>query len=100
ADHAATEGEAGGREARRAGGPVRDGRPRPSPPPRPEAAPMPKRRKLRLTPSYRRDRHDRGRAVAVWKDAAGKRHRKALPGGYDSPESRAAFQELRRGVKA
>lgn len=58
---------------------------------------MPRRRPL--TPAYRRDRRS-GRATATWKDRAGGRHRKRLPGAFNSPESRAAFQRLRLEVKA
>lgn len=57
------------------------------------------RRRLTHLPCYRRDRLS-GLAVAAWKDKDGKRHSRRLPGPFNSPESRAAFERLRVDVKA
>lgn len=50
-------------------------------------------------PRYR-PRPGSDQAYAVWIDLAGKRRRKALPGGFNSPESRAAFEQLKLDLKA
>lgn len=57
------------------------------------------RRPLTHTPTYRQDRHT-GRAAAVWRDKAGVRRTRLLPGEFNSPGSRTAFERLRADVKA
>jgi integrase len=60
---------------------------------------MGKRRKVSRVPAYRQDRTDPKKAIAVWKDAAGKPRRRSLPGEFNSPESRIALEELKAEVK-
>ncbi|MBX9580538.1 MAG: tyrosine-type recombinase/integrase [Gemmataceae bacterium] len=52
-----------------------------------------------LSPSYRRD-PGQDRAFAIWKDREGTVRRRTFPGGYDTAESRAAFEQLRAEVRA